>query len=475
MSSTFARDVYIISDLHLGGPEGFQMMTRPDALAAFIERLTTPAQQVKELVIAGDFIDFLAEGPTSDDVPSRWTPLIDDPKVATKNFERIACDSSFTVVFEALAAFLQAGHWLTIMLGNHDIELSYPPVRQALERVLRADTGRRFRFIYDGEAYVIGDALIEHGNRYDRWNQVDHDALRKLRSLQSRSEPWAGIFEPPAGSRLVAHVMNPIKRDYAFVDLLKPEGDAVLPILLALEPGYKWEILTAVRALAPGIPRGIAADGLPVWLTDAGSTTLSPIDGGRPGDPLEQSLTNAFGGDAGEARAFLSALELDEAPSLLDASAGSLARSLLRILRSGRTIEARLPSLLQALRALQSDRSFDSEHEPPSSPYLQAADRLTASGRFRYVVFGHTHHARRITLEHGARYFNTGTWADLMRVPEEVVFGPPASALPALERFVEALRVNDFVTYRKFSPTYVHLAIDDRGCVGDAELLEAPP
>ena len=43
---------------------------------------------------------------------------------------------------------------LTILLGNHDIELSYPRVRSALERVLGTEEGRGFRFVYDGEAYV---------------------------------------------------------------------------------------------------------------------------------------------------------------------------------------------------------------------------------------------------------------------------------------------------------------------------------
>jgi hypothetical protein len=97
------------------------------------------------------------------------------------------------------------------------------------------------RFIYDGEAYAIGDALVEHGNRYDGWNAIDYDALRRVCSLQSRGQPIPSNLrlQPPAGSQLVAAVMNPIKRNYPFIDLLKPESTAAVPLLLALEPGSR--------------------------------------------------------------------------------------------------------------------------------------------------------------------------------------------------------------------------------------------
>ena len=58
------------------------------------------------------------------------------------------------------------------MLGNHDIEMSLPAVRSALAKRLES-TGKKFAFIYDGEAHVRGGLLIEHGNRYDAFNVVD--------------------------------------------------------------------------------------------------------------------------------------------------------------------------------------------------------------------------------------------------------------------------------------------------------------
>ena len=69
--------------------------------------------------------------------------------------------------------------------------------------------------------------LIEHGNRYDPANVVDHNALRQLRSLQSRHQfkYEHGQFAPPVGSRLVAELMNPIELviNGDFVDFLAEE------------------------------------------------------------------------------------------------------------------------------------------------------------------------------------------------------------------------------------------------------------
>ncbi len=157
------------------------------------------------------------------------------------------------------------GGRLTVLLGNHDIELSLPSVRTAFRHALGVKPGHDFEFLYDGEAYVVGDALIEHGNRYDAWNQIDLDSLRRVRSLLSRRQdiPERYRFDPPAGSHMVASVINTIKIQYPFIDLLKPEEAAVVPILLALEPAYRSR-LAAVAALAyRTLSHGLDAPAMP--------------------------------------------------------------------------------------------------------------------------------------------------------------------------------------------------------------------
>src|SRR5207253_2251682 len=110
-------------------------------------------------------------------------------------------------VWKSVESFLRSGAKLTLLLGNHDVELSLPgPRRVLLERLGPG----RVEFIYDNQAFVEGPVLIEHGNRYDSWNIVSHDTLREVRSVLSRGEAPV-TFEGPAGSHLVVNVMNKIK------------------------------------------------------------------------------------------------------------------------------------------------------------------------------------------------------------------------------------------------------------------------
>jgi hypothetical protein len=140
-------------------------------------------------------------------------------------------------------------------------------------KVLGVKSGHAFDFLYDGEAYIVGDALIEHGNRSVAWNQIDYDALRRIRSFQSRRQqvPDKYIFAPPAGSGMVASIINPIKRDYSFVDLLKPEEAAVVPMLLALEPGSIARF--SARLLRSLIERAVTASKAQLFLTTAATST----------------------------------------------------------------------------------------------------------------------------------------------------------------------------------------------------------
>jgi UDP-2,3-diacylglucosamine pyrophosphatase LpxH len=268
MSPVVHRTVYVISDLHLGGeyaekPEGrgFRINTHARTLAEFVHDLAgrPPSGPEIELVINGDMVDFLAEKPFDDP----FTPI-----EACAKLQAIADrDPEF---FKALGTFLDQNHRLTILTGNHDIELALPPVRQKLKEVIGVRPHHDYQLICNGEAYQIGDALIEHGNRYDKWNVVDHDGLRRISSLLSRRQsiPEKQPFELAAGSKMVAWVINRIKQDYKFIDLLKPETGAAVPLLLALEPGYRQLLATIARGVIQARQHRMVAPALPAYAGD---------------------------------------------------------------------------------------------------------------------------------------------------------------------------------------------------------------
>jgi hypothetical protein len=148
------------------------------------------------------------------------------------------------------------------------------------------------------------------------------------------------------------------------------------------------------------------------------------------------------------------------------------------LLLAGRKGDAkkRLPLVRSALRALSGDESFDDSVEV-GKRYLNAARDLARSrpgdapGGFRFVVFGHTHHRKKVDLAaEGATYLNTGTWANLMRFPADLLSDDKDKALASLESFFERVRTNDLDEYLDFVPTYVRLDVRDDGRVDDAHL-----
>jgi hypothetical protein len=129
-------------------------------------------------------------------------------------------------------------------------------------------------------------------------------------------------------------------------------------------------------------------------------------------------------------------------------------------------------ALLRAIRGLQTEESFDPGVETLKE-YLEAA-RVLAKGDLRYVVFGHTHQAKKIEFEPGRWYLNSGTWADVLRFPIEMLTLSEAEALVQLRSFVDEMQKGDFSRWTVFRPTYVRLDVGDDNKVAKAELCRVP-
>jgi UDP-2,3-diacylglucosamine pyrophosphatase LpxH len=489
------REVFVISDLHLGGvyggrpgDRGFRINTHVGELIHFIHYLLgkhTNGGWI-ELVINGDLVDFLAEREPND---PPWVPFTPDQGESSRKLEAIAeRDSKF---FDALGEFLRQGHRLTILLGNHDIELALPQTRKTLERLLGVAGIHDFHLITNGEAYAVGNAIIEHGNRYDRFNVVDYDGLRRLCSLLSRRQdiPRQFAFDPPAGSKMVSWVMNPIKKDYRFIDLLKPETGAVIPILLALEPGYRRRLAKVAQLSFQASRHSLEAGALPSFAGDIKANgiaigslgdDIAPVSQGevvgfRTGKAdhvLEEVLLNSLGSDTNTFLQWFGTVDTSvddfgDEISALEVVKRSTGLTRLLLSRDTPRVGERLPALLIALRALQNDQAFDPQVET-SSEYVDAARDLVKRG-FRYVIFGHTHLAKRHPLGNDAFYLNSGTWADLMRLPEGIFSSSNEIALAALKQFITGIEVGDLSRWINFRPTYVRidLSVDEKVTYAD--------
>jgi UDP-2,3-diacylglucosamine pyrophosphatase LpxH len=199
---TFAFDesLVILSDVHLGNDlndhdAGDDHARRSDKVDVDLAHLlrhyasTPPAGKRWRLVIAGDFIDFigmaiLPKGHHLDTPPDEEELAHGLGNAADHGREKLrAVVVRHAVVFEALAAFVAAGHALTIVHGNHDVEFHWDGVKQELRDVLGRLAGLAGA---DADAFqaridfapwffhVDGVAYVEHGHQYDTLCSTEH-------------------------------------------------------------------------------------------------------------------------------------------------------------------------------------------------------------------------------------------------------------------------------------------------------------
>ncbi len=481
--------LYSISDLHLGGRPGFQMFSQGPLLAGVIDRLreNMAAEERLALVINGDFIDFLAEH------PNRYF----NHQGAVADLERVMADPAFAPVFEALARFVATPrNVLVINLGNHDLELCLPAVQHALISRLAGDdpvARDRIHIIADGSGYCcrVGGckALFVHGNETDAWNRVDFSDLLAIRAAcNSGREP--PDFRANAGTRLVIEVLNKIKTSYRFVDLLKPEISVVLAVLYTVVE-KKSELAGWIRRL-PGV--------LPDWFR---YLPTFPVLGEKEmadllaSPDLPESLAEPLQGlqELRDVLAVIAPAPDDAAlletawqhyvektpPDDLDDQAARLSerrlrdlawysRSLMAIVGSPRKRAERLRKILR--ETLEEDRSFEI-----SSPDKISRKRAKIAGdAIHFLVAGHTHLRRSITLSSEQHYFNSGTWTDLLCFPAPILEDEKRFFVvyEALREGVPPERLEEMeqeMVRKEY--TLVHIRAEDNGVAG--QLLQAGP
>jgi UDP-2,3-diacylglucosamine pyrophosphatase LpxH len=413
-------DVFVISDLHLGGKAGFQAFNQGDRLAKFIKHLAGLEGDSLALVLNGDVVDFLAEE----------NATYFDPAGACAKLERIRGDAAFADVFSALKVFTaHPGRHLIVVLGNHDVELALPDVRELLIHRLTSDAASRGRitFATDGSGWScrVGNArlLCVHGDETDDWNVVDHRALLEV-ARQSRRGVECREWDANGGTRLVIDVMNGIKREFPFVDLLKPETRAVLPVLAALKPDVVTKLASVIAAASARTRDGLRMRAGWLGETDSQAKRGEPVDGMEELYRVLVSISPSVAADQSadllervlEARRRGGLAGLSDDDEQLGFETW---RARVRAwLKRAEPVEIVRTSLR---RLLLTDRSFDLQHRDECFEFLN--EKVGDSVHF--IAAGHTHLRRAIRRgSAGGSYFNTGTWMRLIRLERETLDDP---------------------------------------------------
>ena len=434
-------ELHVVSDLHLGGGEAGKQIFKKEQGAAFENLvdclLKRPRASKQALVVNGDLVDFLAEPDAT----------YFDPAGAAGKLDRIIHDRSFVPVWQSLRAFVKtpnggksSNRRLIITLGNHDLELALPWVReQLLQELSGGDDQARERitlaFDEDGYRCRVGtaDVLCLHGNDVDSWNVTDFEMLRRFgesgRGANANGRHWV----PNAGTKLVIDVMNAVKATYPFVDLLKPESEGVIPTLLVLDPN----LAAKVGDLIPVGARR-AWDSLRMatgFLSEEEATRLLETNPVKPTDLLGQMLGETFE-DVRQKRGIydlemlllrterwlqqgvepLQLLGTAEQPEYL----GVMGAIWNLVRRKGKS-----EVLREALERLSKDQSFNLR----TADTTYAAYNRTLDMNIDFVVTGHTHLERALPLRGSGRYYyNSGTWARLIQLTEATLISPEAFA-----------------------------------------------
>lgn len=162
-----------------------------DDFAALLTHLDRDVEGPVELVLNGDIFDFdaILEVPDDGERPVDWLArlrgLSSEAWMSAFKMECIIRDHP--VWFDALRSFLDRGHRVVFVLGNHDLELNWPEVQRLVLDALgvaEAEPEGPVRFcswFYLSE----GDTYISHGHQYDP-NCVAEDPIDPLIEVHGR-------------------------------------------------------------------------------------------------------------------------------------------------------------------------------------------------------------------------------------------------------------------------------------------------
>jgi UDP-2,3-diacylglucosamine pyrophosphatase LpxH len=241
----------VVSDFHLGaGPPDvrdnpLEDFVADEAFANFLETLRIESDRDNkevELIINGDFFEFLQVPAVDECDPQHPYPTeAYHDSSQTSSIKRLdLITAGHPLVFDALADFPHVEaprRRMTLIKGNHDVNLYWPGVKKRLREILGA-TGRRASTLLFAERYVSRESIyVEHGHQYaeqlNRWDNFDDP--------RDQDNPDQLLYPP--GSQFVIDFFNSVERDRAWTDSLKP--------LTALAwYSLEWDFFFAARMLS---------------------------------------------------------------------------------------------------------------------------------------------------------------------------------------------------------------------------------
>lgn len=238
--TTFTPDFrLVVSDLHLGTGHRrgifnpFEDFYEDDKFVEFLQFYMEDYGRGKsiELILDGDILDMMKVQIGEEEVFS------DEITEEIAQHKARQCLAGHPRICQMLSTFLdRSGTHITVIPGNHDIELLLPSVQKVFREVIAPGTlSGRLRFIDQTPVYSLPEGIqIHHGHMFEAHLQFDYGELMAKR----RDE--APIFNLPWGSLLALRVVIPHKKERHFID-------HVYPLKRLLLGGFLFDFRFAAR------------------------------------------------------------------------------------------------------------------------------------------------------------------------------------------------------------------------------------
>ncbi len=443
----------VVSDFHLseGRRPGSGKFARTedfffdDQLTRFLEYLQKQKPGGVHLVINGDFIDFLQVGITSREIaatPSfcaldghqkkyicRWGAKTDET-ASTFKLEKVY--EGHPVAFEAFGNFLSQGNRITIIIGNHDIEFTWPKVQARFRELcapkvaVMADGGRldsslEFApWIYLDHEYKT---YIEHGHQYESLNSFRYFLYPVLPGKKEE-------INLPFGSLFVRYLLNKVERINPFADNIRPSTKYVAWVFHNKPLGI-WRLTKLIWQFTVSMTKIFKRSGnLSKYRPDdvdafeketnirmadiAKSYHLSEnvTSKDHPLQKIQQLHQKPF--NDGRGRFAWQALFANLDVMLFVLSALTAVIFVASFLSNESQAILIIAIVISIFSAAAGD-VFDKASSKINKSYFEAANNIgdiLGENKIdaKYIVFGHTHTPEIAKLNNNRLYFNTGTW-----------------------------------------------------------------
>ncbi|TCP03975.1 metallophosphoesterase [Rubrivivax gelatinosus] len=344
--------IVVISDLHLGIDDRYtETLANRPLLVKFLQCLRNTGD-VRELVIAGDFLD-------------EWFLPVHYPVYTDQaQFYRSVIANNLEV-FQELNRVVSRGIKLVYVPGNHDLTLEAEVLQAAIPGLVQVRDVRGLGAYYTGDRNEI---VIEHGHRYDLFSAPDTLTNAELCGNDDTFLP-AGYFYARYAATWVLEG--------------KPSVPKNLPTVTDIPDASNVDQYGAY--LYHSVLKKI-------------STRMTPYEG------LEDKIFDMHICGFNDSYSYLDFYPAQQADGTI--SAPVLFRNIQRTWADRQALNrVKVPSSF--ITAVTGAVDYESFYTQARAQYLENPDE-----NVDVVVFGHTHVPSYRSLGNGKRYLNSGTWID---------------------------------------------------------------